>query len=72
MQAAQPVEAPGDRLPVEHEHFHTPPNALRLHWVSRDGGGWQAHIRVNAWRNRVLHFTGDTLDVLVLRAGEPR
>ena len=63
VQVQQPsqVEALGDRLPVEHRNFHTPPNALRLHWVSRDGGGWQAHIRVNAWRNRVLHFTGDTL-----------
>ena len=63
VQVQQPsqVEAIGDRLPVEHRNFHTPPNALRLHWVSRDGGGWQAHIRVNAWRNRVLHFTGDTL-----------
>jgi hypothetical protein len=55
------VETLAGRLPVDQEHFHTPPNALRLHWVSKDGGGWQAHIRVNLWRNRVLHFTGDTL-----------
>jgi hypothetical protein len=61
VQAPSTVETTGDRLPVDHEHFHTPPNALRLHWVSKDGGGWQAHIRVNVWRNRVLHFTGDTL-----------
>ena len=61
VQAPSTVETIGNRLPVDHEHFHTPPNALRLHWVSKDGGGWQAHIRVNVWRNRVLHFTGDTL-----------
>ncbi len=61
VQAPSTVEAMEGRLPVEQEHFHTPPNALRLHWVSNEGGGWQAHIRVNEWRNRVLHFTGDTL-----------
>jgi hypothetical protein len=60
-QAPSTVETMGDRLPVDHEHFHTPPNALRLHWTSKDGGGWQAHIRLNNWRDRVLHFTGDTL-----------
>jgi hypothetical protein len=61
VQAPSTVETMGDRLPVDDEHFHTPPNALRLHWTSTDGGGWQAHIRLNQWRNRVLHFTGDTL-----------
>jgi exo beta-1,2-glucooligosaccharide sophorohydrolase (non-reducing end) len=61
VQGPSTVETIGDRLPVDHEHFHTAPNALRLHWASKDGGGWQAHIRVNEWRNRVLHFTGDTL-----------
>jgi exo beta-1,2-glucooligosaccharide sophorohydrolase (non-reducing end) len=61
VQAPSTVQTIGGRLPVDHEHFHTPPNALRLNWVSKAGGGWQAHIRVNVWRNRVLHFTGDTL-----------
>jgi hypothetical protein len=61
IQGPSTVETVASRLPVDGEHFHTPPNALRLHWVSNDGGGWQAHIRVNEWRNRVLHFTGDTL-----------
>jgi hypothetical protein len=61
VQAPSTVEAMEGRLPVDQEHFHTPPNALRLHWVSNEGGGWQAHIRANEWRNRVLHFTGNTL-----------
>lgn len=55
------VETINERLPVDREHFHTPPNALRLHWTSKEGGGWQADIELNEWRNRVLHFTGDTL-----------
>jgi hypothetical protein len=61
VQAPSTVETIGGRLPADGEHFHTPPNALRLHWLSKNSGGWQAHIRVNVWRNRVLHFTGDTL-----------
>jgi len=61
VQTPSRVEAVAGRLPIDGEHFHTPPNALRLHWVSKEGGGWQAHIRVNVWRNRLLHFTGDTL-----------
>jgi exo beta-1,2-glucooligosaccharide sophorohydrolase (non-reducing end) len=61
VQGPSTMETIAGRLPVDAEHFHTPPNALRLHWSSKKGGGWQAHIRVNEWRNRVLHFTGDTL-----------
>jgi exo beta-1,2-glucooligosaccharide sophorohydrolase (non-reducing end) len=49
------------KLPVESHNFFTPPNALRLTWISRPGGGWVAAIRVYAWRNRVLFFPGDTL-----------
>lgn len=55
------VETMDGHLPVDGAHFHTPPNALRLHWASADGGGWQANIRLNLWRDRVLNFTGDTL-----------
>ncbi len=71
VQAPSTVEAMEGRLPVDQEHFHTPPNALRLHWVSNEGGGWQAHIRVNEWRNRVLHFTGDTLTFWCYAARAP-
>lgn len=51
----------GTRLPVDHAQSHTSPNSLRIHWTSVDGGGWQAHIRLNYFRYRVLDFTGDTL-----------
>lgn len=61
VQQPSKVVALADKLPVSLDHFHTPPNALGLHWVSNPGGGWQAHIRLNKWRNRVLHFAGDTL-----------
>lgn len=35
------------RLPVETNHFLSPPNALRLNWVSKKGGGWDAKIHVS-------------------------
>src|SRR5882762_6663602 len=31
-------------LPVESSNFLSPPNALRLAWVSAAGGGWDAGI----------------------------
>jgi exo beta-1,2-glucooligosaccharide sophorohydrolase (non-reducing end) len=49
------------KLPVENRFFHTPPNALRLVWKSMPQGGWDAEIRLYAWRNRPLFFPGDTL-----------
>lgn len=51
----------GDRLPVETTTFFTGPNALRLHWISRRHGGWEAEVRLYEWRNRPIYFPGDTL-----------
>jgi hypothetical protein len=55
------LELTDGRLPVEDRLFHTPPNALRLAWKSMPQGGWEAEVRVYAWRNRPLFFPGDTL-----------
>jgi hypothetical protein len=49
------------KLPVETRTFFTPPNALRLEWNSRTRGGWVAEIDVVKFRNREIHFQGDTL-----------
>jgi hypothetical protein len=49
------------RLPVEAGIFFTPPNALRLEWLSGPNGGWEATIRVMDFRNRLPAFLGDTL-----------
>lgn len=49
------------KLPVDAKSFFTPPNALRLHWESRERGGWEAIIEVARWRNRAREFVGDTL-----------
>lgn len=49
------------KLPVDTQNSFTPPNALRLEWNSKPGGGWVAEIDLMAFRNRDLHFAGDTL-----------
>jgi hypothetical protein len=49
------------KLPVETKHFVTPPNALRVEWESREGGGWEADVYAVNFRNRFPGFQGDTL-----------
>ncbi|MGC2719602.1 MAG: glucoamylase family protein [Candidatus Acidiferrales bacterium] len=50
-----------DRLPIEHDTVHTPPNALRIEWNSKPGGNWVAEVHVKKFRNREHEFQGDTL-----------
>lgn len=49
------------KLPVETKIFFTPPNALRLEWLSAPNGGWEAQIDVVKFRNREINFYGDSL-----------
>lgn len=49
------------KLPVSHDVFFTPANALRLNWRSAPEGGWEAGIRAMNFRNREMKFDGDTL-----------
>ena len=55
------LELKGNRLPVETKTFLTPPNALRLQWQSRPGGGWEGEVRVVGFRNRFPEFKGHNL-----------
>lgn len=55
------LELADRRLPVETKTFLTPPNALRLQWQSQAGGGWEAEIRVQGFRNRFPAFEGHNL-----------
>jgi exo beta-1,2-glucooligosaccharide sophorohydrolase (non-reducing end) len=38
--APSSLERSEGRIPVDSSVFHSPPNALRLAWTSREGGGW--------------------------------
>ena len=49
------------KLPVEHDFFYTPPNALRLEWTSARTGGWDARIDVMRFRDREINFIGGNL-----------
>ena len=61
------IEEKEFRLPVETTHFLSPPNALRLNWVSNDGGGWEAKIHVFGFPNRDPELSGNTLYFWCLR-----
>jgi hypothetical protein len=54
-------EMAGQKIPVDTQHFLSPPNCLRLSWLSKSGGDWCAEIWVECWRGRKLLFEGDML-----------
>ncbi|MFZ0826549.1 MAG: glucoamylase family protein [Verrucomicrobiia bacterium] len=49
------------KLPVETNHFVSPPNSLRLQWTSAPGGHWQMKLKSVMQYGRKLVFEGDTL-----------
>ena len=53
------------RLPVESAIFHTPPNALRLAWLSRAGGSWDAEVHVASFPNRPPRLDGANLFIWI-------
>jgi len=55
------LELQGKRVPVETKTFLTPPNALRLQWQSQPGGGWEAEIHLDFFRNRFPELHGQNL-----------
>jgi len=66
------------RFPVTTKHFVSPPNALKLRWLSGKGGDWKMILkdRDHDWRN--FELEGDTLafwcwsDFEVTAANSPR
>ncbi|HEY2379106.1 MAG TPA: hypothetical protein VGH98_24205 [Gemmatimonadaceae bacterium] len=59
--APSTLEAQNARLPVDTVHFLSPPNALRIHWQSMPGGGWDAEVHLDNFRNRSPGLSGRTL-----------
>jgi hypothetical protein len=59
--APSSLKLKNDKLPIEKEVFLTPPNALRLEWQSQPGGGWEAEVHINNFRNRLPELSGGSL-----------
>src|SRR5258706_1285593 len=59
--APSTLEQQGWHLPVESRNFLSPPNALRLTWLSAPGGGWDAEIHLVNFPNRFPELAGKTL-----------
>lgn len=55
------IEQTNGRLPVDTEHFLTPPNAIRIQWQSAANSGWIAHISAVDFRNRLPGLDGHNL-----------
>jgi len=49
------------KIPVDTNHFKTPPNGLRLNWTSAPGGHWQMLVKCAAQNGRDQRFDGDTI-----------
>ncbi|MHB8812154.1 MAG: glucoamylase family protein [Steroidobacteraceae bacterium] len=59
--APSSLRSTADHLPVESDIHHTPPNALRIDWVSRSGGSWDAWIKLVDFPNRYPALSGHYL-----------
>ena len=55
------IEQQKGRLPVDSDHFFTPPNAIRIQWRSAPNGGWTAEIGALDFRNRRPGLDGHNL-----------
>lgn len=55
------LEQKDGHLPVDAKIFRTPPNALRLAWQSKPGGGWDAEVHLVNFRNRFPAMKGNYL-----------
>ncbi len=49
------------KIPVENDHFVSPPNALRLKWKSAPGGDWRMTVEVTRRYARPFTFEGNAL-----------
>jgi hypothetical protein len=65
-------------VPIDTQHFVSPPNALRLTWTSAPGGAWQASIGITRRYARPFKFEGEALtfwcfsDSEITAANSPR
>ena len=80
--APSTLDADGGHLPLAFDHVHSPPNSLRLHWLSATGGDWKVSVAARKIAARENHasnaFSGDALILwlyspeVLTAAGSPR
>ncbi len=58
--APSELDQVGGKIPVDGNHYLTPPNALRLKWRSASGGDWSVTLDVRA-RYGNVEFAGSSL-----------
>jgi len=64
------LESLDNRLPVSGAVFFSPPNSLKLSWLSEAGGDWCAEILTETWFDRMPRLSGDTLSFWCYAAGD--
>jgi hypothetical protein len=58
--APSSLESDRGHLPLAFDHVHSPPNSLRLHWLSATGGDWSVSVAARQ-RFAINVFSGDAL-----------
>ncbi len=64
------LESLDNRLPVSGAVFFSPPNSLKLSWLSEAGGDWCAEILTETWFDRMPRLSGDTLSFWCYAGGD--
>ena len=59
------IDLVNGRVPLDSNHFVTPPVSLRMRWISSYGGDWQLRIHAPARYGLRNSFIGDTLSLWV-------
>jgi hypothetical protein len=76
--APSSLELIDSTVPVDTQHFVSPPNALRLTWNSAPGGTWETTIEITRRYARPFRFEGEALtfqlfaDSEITAANSPR
>jgi hypothetical protein len=64
------VDLVNGKLPIETKLTHSPPNAIRLSWTSKQGGSWWASIESARIWGTQTDFSGDALTFWVYADSE--
>ncbi|HEX9091196.1 MAG TPA: glucoamylase family protein, partial [Anaerolineales bacterium] len=55
------LEVISGKIPLTTDHFLSPPNSLRLCWLSQTGGAWRAELCTESWLGKTHRLSGDCL-----------